>query len=158
MERKLGAPVATVFALLTDPKWLQARCLALGELSASCKARKSAGDVVVTMRRRVHRDLNALIAKVLNPDSDIEIEERWIAADGGYTGSYTLQIVGKPVTVTAEFALQPQGKGSVYRIQHSAEVRVPLVGGVVEKFVIGQSEQACADELDYLVENLKARK
>jgi len=158
MEKKLSAPVATVFGLLTDPKWLEARCLALGELSASCKARKSAGGVTVTMQRRVHRDLNALIAKVLNPDSDIELEERWAPADSGYTGSYTLQVVGKPVTVTAEFALTPQGKGCVYRIQHSAKVRVPLLGGAVEKFVVGQSEQACADELDYLADSLKSRK
>ena len=116
MEGTLSAPVATVFGLLTVPKWLEARCLAVGELSASCKARKSAGGVTVTMRRRVLRDL------------------------------------------TAEFALTPQGKGCVYRIQHSAKVRVPLLGGVVEKFVVGQSEQACADELDYLVERLKSRK
>jgi len=27
---------------------------------------------------------------------------------------------------------------------------VPLIGGVVEKFILGQTEQGCADELDYL--------
>ena len=33
MEKKFNAPVDKVFGLLTDPKWLEARCLALGELS-----------------------------------------------------------------------------------------------------------------------------
>ena len=42
MEKKFTAPVDKVFGLLTDSKWLEARCLALGELSASCKTKKAA--------------------------------------------------------------------------------------------------------------------
>ena len=49
MEQKYGAPPDKVFALLTDPKWLEACSLALGELSASGKARKSGGTVALTM-------------------------------------------------------------------------------------------------------------
>jgi len=158
MEKKFTAPVDKVFGLLTDPKWLEARCLAMGELSASCKTKKAAGGVTVTMKRRVHRDLNAVIAKVLNPDSDIELEEHWSVDKDKRSGSFTLQIVGKPITVTADFEVAPEGKGCVYRIQHQAKVRVPFIGGVVEKFVIGQTEQGCADELDYLADYLKKNK
>ena len=155
MEKKFTAPVDKVFGLLTDPKWLEARSLALGELSASCKTKKAAGGATVTMKRRLHRELNAVISKVLNPESDIELEERWLVDKDKRTGTFTLQIVGKPITVTAEFELVPEGKGCVYRIQHQAKVRVPIIGGVVEKFVIGQTEQGCADELDYLADYLK---
>jgi hypothetical protein len=35
MEHKYNASADTVFGLLTDPKWLENRSLALGELSAS---------------------------------------------------------------------------------------------------------------------------
>ncbi|HEY5283258.1 MAG TPA: DUF2505 domain-containing protein [Polyangia bacterium] len=158
MERKFNASVDKVFTLLTDPKWLETRCLALGELSASVKTRKAAAGPTVTMKRRVHRELNAIIAKVLNPDSDIELEEKWTVAKDHCAGSFTLQIIGKPITVTAEFEIAPQGKGCVYRIQHHAKVKVPFIGGVVEKFVIGQTEQGCADELDYLADHLKQNK
>ena len=158
MEMKLNAPLDKVFGLLTDPKWLEARSLALGELSASCKTKKTAGSATVTMKRRVRRELNAVISKVLNPESDVELVEQWTVGKDRRNGTFTLQIVGKPVTVTAEFELAPDGKGCVYRIQHDAKVRVPLIGGVVAKFVLGQAEQGCADELDYLANYLKKNK
>lgn len=41
MEHKFNASVDKVFGLITDPKWLETRCPALGELSANCKAKKS---------------------------------------------------------------------------------------------------------------------
>ena len=66
------------------------------------------------MKRRLRRELNAVISKVLNPESDIELEERWLIDKDKRTGTFTLQIVGKPITVTAEFELVPDGKGCVY--------------------------------------------
>ena len=157
MERKLSATIDKVFGRLTDPKWLQARSLALGELSAKCST-STKGGLTITMHRRVHRELPALVAKVLNPDSDIELVEQWSETAAGYAGSFELQVSGKPIKVTADFELLAAGKGCVYRIQHKAKVSVPLIGGVIEKFVLGQTEQGCADELDYLVEYLKKNK
>jgi hypothetical protein len=156
MEKKFSAPADQVFQKLTDPKWLSARCLALGELSADVKARKTGG-IVLTSKRRVRRELNPMISKVLNPETDLEFDEHWTVDGERRHGHYTMQIVGKPVTVTAEFELVPQGKGCVYRIEHKAKVRVPIIGGVVEKFVLEQTRQGCADELDYLADDLKKR-
>ena len=61
MEQKYNAPIEKIFALLTDPKWLEARSLALGELSAEVKAKKSGGGVTLTMKRRVKRELPGLL-------------------------------------------------------------------------------------------------
>ncbi len=158
MEQKYAAPVDKVFVLLTDPKWLEARCLALGELAAKVKAKKSGKGVTLSMTRRVKRDLPALIAKVLPSESDLQFEETWTPATGGYTGTLAMQIAGQPVTMTAEFSLQPDGKGCVYRIVHRTKCSIPLVGGTVAKFAQGQIEQGCADEFGYLVDYLKQRK
>lgn len=158
MEHKFNASLDTVFGLLTDPKWLQERSLALGELSATCKAKKSNAGLNITMQRRVHRDMNAIVAKVINPDSDIEIVEMWSGDGKSRTATYTLTIVGKPIVVTANIELEVSGKGCVYRIQHAARVKVPLIGGVIEKFVMGETEKGCADELAYLTAYLKTHK
>lgn len=159
MEHKYNAPVDKVFALLTDPKWLEARCLALGELSASVKAKKSGGKVTLTMKRRVRRDLPGLVAKVLSPETDLVMEEAWSAAtDEGRTGTLAMEAVGQPVKMSAEFELVPTGKGCVYRIEHKCKCSVPLVGGAVEKFALGQIEKGCADELAYLAEYLRKHK
>jgi len=92
VEQKLAGSVDKVYALLTDPKWIEARCLALGELSASCKVKKTP-TMVVTMKRRVRRELNAVISRVLNPESDIELEERWAAEGKGHKGR---SLLGRP--------------------------------------------------------------
>ena len=76
MQAKLAAPVDKVFGLLTDPKWLEARSLALGEPTASRATRKTAGRSTVTMKRRVRRELNAVISKVRNPENDGELVEQ----------------------------------------------------------------------------------
>lgn len=159
MEQKYNAPVDKVFALLTDAKWLETRCAALGELSVSVKAKKSGGKVMLTMKRRVKRDLPALVAKVMSPEAELVFEEIWSSeADGGRTGTLTMQAIGQPVTMSAAFELFPAAKGCVYRIKHECKSSVPLVGGAVAKFALGQVEAGCADEFDYLVEYLEKSK
>jgi hypothetical protein len=66
--------------------------------------------------------------------------------------------VGQPVKMAAEFELCPTAKGCVYRITHQCKCSVPLIGGVVEKFALGQVEAGCAAEFDYLVDCLKQNK
>ena len=159
MEQKYSAPVDKVFALLTDPKWLEARCLALGELSASVKAKKAGKGVALTMKRRVKRELPGLVAKVIPPEADLVFEGTWGAEeDGTRSGALSMTAAGQPITMTAEFELAPAGKGSVYRITHVCKCSVPLVGGAVAKFAQGQVEAGCADEFAYLVDYLKKHK
>jgi len=160
MEQKYSAPPDKVFSLLTDPKWLEARSLALGELSAKVKAKKSGGGVALAMKRRVKRAMPGLVAKVLSPEADLVFEEVWSAPDddGRRSGTLSMDAVGQPVEMTATFELAPSGKGCVYRITHKCKSSVPLIGGAVEKFALGQIESGCADEFAYLVEYLKRRK
>lgn len=159
MEQKYAATVDKVFALLTDPKWLEARGQALGELSTQVKAKKSAGGVTLSMKRRVRRDLPSLVAKVLSPESDLVFEETWTAAtEAGRSGTLTMEAIGQPVKMSAKFELAPAGKGCIYRITHTCKSSVPFIGGAVEKFALGQVESGCADELAYLAEFLKTHK
>ena len=74
------------------------------------------------------------------------------------TATYTLTIIGKPITVTADIELEAAGKACIYRIKHKARVKVPLIGGVIEKFMIGETEKGCAEELTYLADFLKKNK
>ncbi len=158
MEQKYAAPIDKVFALLTDPKWLEARCLALGELSAKVKAKKSAKGVSLAMTRHVKRDLPSLIAKVMPSESDLQFDETWTKDGEGYSGTLAMDVVGQPLKMTAEFSLQPSGKGCVYSIEHKTKCSIPLVGGTVAKFAQGQIETGCADEFAYLVKFLKTNK
>lgn len=155
MEQKYAAPIDEVYALLTDAKWLEARCLALGELAAKVKVKKTAKGATLSMDRRVKRDLPALVAKVLSPEAELLFEETWSKDGDGYLGELSMDIKGQPVTMTAEFSLQPAGKGCVYRIQHLARCGIPLIGGPIAKYAQGEIEHGCAGEFAYLVKHLK---
>jgi len=156
MEQKYDAPLERVLALLTDPKWLETRCLALGELAASAQTRTAGGKVFVTMKRRVRRELPRAVAKVMPPESDLVFEQIWSPEEnGGRSGTLVMNVVDRPVRMTAEFALTPSGKGCVYRIKHKCKCSMPLIGGAVERFTLGEVEAGCAREFEYLVEYLK---
>jgi hypothetical protein len=156
MEQKFNVPAAVVLELLTNAKWLEARCLAMGELSASVKAKKKAGQIHVTMKRRLRRDLPGVLAKVLSPESDLVMEEVWTLEEGGEaSGTMDVEIVGQPVRLNADFELLQSGKGCIYRITHRAKASVRLVGGTIERFATKQTEEACALELKYLADYLK---
>lgn len=108
------------------------------------------------MKRHVKRELPALVAKVLSDESDLQFEETWTADGDGYIGKMTMDIVGQPVKMTADFSLQPSGKGCIYQIQHTVKSSIPLLGGTVAKFAQGQIEEGCAGEFRYLVKALKS--
>ena len=157
MQVKFNAPLDSVYAALTDPKFLEERCLELGELSANCKVRKLAHGHAVTMKREVKRELPSFLSKLFNPVQTIVIEERWSDDEDGKTATYKLEVTGQPVEVTADIALRPAGKGCVYEIEHRCKARFPLIGGQIERFVLGQTEAGCKDELEYLVAALKKK-
>lgn len=150
MEHTFTAPVDKVYALLTDAKWLEARCLAMGELSAQVKVKKAAKSLTVTMQRRVHRDLPALVAKVMSSDSDLQFREEWCREGDGYAADWSMDIAGQPVKSTGRISLQPSGKGCRYAITHNTQCSIPFVGGAVAKFAQGQIEVATQQEFDYL--------
>jgi len=156
MEQKFNASAATVLGLLTNAKWLEERCLALGEISASVKVKKKGGQIHITMQRRLRRELPGVLARVLSPESDLVMQEVWTLAEGGEaSGSMDVEIVGQPVRLGADFALVQSGKGCIYRITHNAKSSVPLVSGAIERFAKKQTEEACAQEWKYLADHLK---
>ena len=156
MERKLSASVDDVFARLTDPAWLEARSKALGELSAKVTVKKAAKKLTLTMKRRVRRELPALLASVMPSESDILFTETW-ASDGagGWDGELDMQIPGQPVSLSAEFTLAASGKGCVYAIEHEARCSLPFIGSAVAAVARQLVEQGCEDELDHLERSLK---
>jgi hypothetical protein len=158
VEKKFTADIASVFALLTNPRWLEQRSLDLGELAATAKVKKSAKGVHLSMQRRIRRNLPALIAKVLSTETDMTIEQGFVNGDEGYSGSLTLELAGQPVKIGGDFTLTPASKGCIYRIQHTAKCSVPLIGGTIEKFAVSEVDKGCLDELDYLANYLKKHK
>ena len=154
MKHEFNATPDQVYALLTNARWLETRSLAMGELSAKVNVKKTPHGLNVSMKRRLRRDLPALVAKVLPSESDVQFEEVWCRDGDGYTGNWTMAMVGQPVKAAAEFSLRPHGKGSCYSINHETTCSIAFVGGAVARFAQGQIETATQAEMDFLARAL----
>ena len=151
MHHEYEQDAQSVFELLTNPDFLVSRCLELGELEASCEVEEKGDDTIVSLTRTVERDLPRILAKVFDPVQAIRMTETW-EPDGpnAYKGSYIFEVVGQPVTVRATFELYPTDDGCCYVIDHSVKAKVPLIGGQVEKFILGQVTDGCLAEMEYV--------
>ena len=147
--------VESVYTLLTDPDFLVDRCLALGEMEASCEVDKKKKLTSVTLTRKREIPLPAFLSRLMEPVQTLHIAEQWQPdGEGGWSGKYTFEIEGQPVSIGAKFELYPTDLGSCYSIEHHASAKVPLIGRRIEKFIQAQAETGCTEELDYLREQL----
>lgn len=154
VEYKFECDVSSVYETLTDPQFLVDRSLALGELSAECEVTEDADVTVVELEREVSRDLPRVLAKVFDPVQIMDMTENWREDGEGYSGDWTIEVRGQPVTITAEFELMPTDTGCRYKVTHRAKAKILLVGKQVEKYILGQTADGARDELDYLSKHL----
>lgn len=144
----------TVLDALTDPEFLVDRCLALGELSAECEAEEDEQGITLNLVREIQRDMPRALAKVFGSTQVTDMTEQWWPDGDGWSGHWTMNVRGQPVTIKADFALQPQGNGCRYSVSHSAKAMIPLLGRQVEKFILSQTAGGARDELTYLQDYL----
>ncbi len=151
----VNCDVKTAFALLSDPNFLNARNQAIGELESSCVVEKQGDKTVLHITRRIARkNIPKVLTKVFKPEQTIEFVEEWRPDGNNMVGHYKSDILGMPVKVDAQLKLIETPKGCDYFIDHTAKAKIPLVGRLVEKFIISQTGGGVGAEIDYLNKQL----
>lgn len=155
MTFQISHDIETVFELLTDPDFLVERSIAIGELSADCEIEDDGETTTIKMTREVERDdLPKFIAKLFSTVQTLELTEQWQSSGDDKVGSFLLNVVGQPVTIMAKLKLTTTSDGCEYAVEHSAKAKIPLIGGKIEKFIIGQTATGVEDEVNYLIKKL----
>lgn len=93
---------------------------------------------VVTVQTVLNENLPALITQLLRGDLSVRREETWTPINNRVaTASIAALVVGAPVNVwgTAVLAPAPDTRGSRMSVQLSMQVRVPLIGGKLERLI-----------------------
>ncbi|GAA0313635.1 DUF2505 family protein [Kineococcus aurantiacus] len=131
-------PIApdAVLAVLLDPAFLRARADSPEVVDHSESVTREGEVHVVTTSRTVRTDvLPAAAAKFLGATAVVDQVERWepAAADGSHRARLTLTVRSAPVELTATSVLTAAGTGSVLTMDGTLTVRVPVLGGQVEK-------------------------
>lgn len=119
-----AAGVPEVFAMLTDPVFLRAVCLASEPLEH---------DVVVdglrTATRRV-MPTPSVVRRLAGPTMAVVDEISWGSSevDGGRDGTAHVTVEGLPAELVGTVTLRPGGRGAVLVYSGDLSVRVPVLG------------------------------
>jgi hypothetical protein len=133
-----GTP-AQVHAAFCDKQYWLARLAASGADDTALEAFRVGDDggvdVVTTQVLRAQR-LPGIVHQFHHGDLEIRRAETWTSlADEGSEASVAGSIVRAPVTLSGEARLGPVDQRALLTFRATVEVRIPLVGGKMEKFI-----------------------
>ena len=75
--------------------------------------------------------------------------------DGSYSATLDIEVVGMPVKIQGVMNIEPIEEGSTIDATTEIKVNVPLVGGMVAKFISEEISKAIEEEFDFIQEKLR---
>ncbi|HVV77242.1 MAG TPA: DUF2505 domain-containing protein [Mycobacteriales bacterium] len=145
IEHDYAADVETVYALISDPDYVERKYVALGGRDVAVdRSETDDGGCEVVTKRTITVDLPGFASKVLTPSQSPIQAETWSPpnAAGERVCNYTVEAPGTPSRIVGTHRLTPTASGCHHTIDIDAKVNIPLIGGKIEKFA---AEQGRAD-------------
>lgn len=136
LEHHYDADVETVYALITDPAFMERKYVAVGGKDVAIDKTDTDGGCELVTRRTLTVDLPGFAKRVVQPTNTAVQHENWAAtdADGRRVCTYHVEIQGMPSSIVGTVVLAPDGSGTSQVIDADVKVSIPLVGGKLEKF------------------------
>jgi len=148
VEQRFDAPVATVLATYTDPAFYE-RLVGLSKVGEPqvVEYRTDAQQVVMRVHYRFTADLPSAALAVIDADKLTWIEESTYDLAAATCRSKLLpDHYPDRLTASATSAFTAAGAGTVRRIDGDLRVRMPLVGGKVERAIVSGLQDHLGDE------------
>ncbi|KMO82209.1 DUF2505 domain-containing protein [Mycolicibacterium chlorophenolicum] len=134
-----SAGVADVVAAFSAQEYWLARLAAYGgdSMTLDSLVVDDDGGIVVRTTQDLRQEmLPGAIGRLLPGDTAITRTESWRpATDGQVHGEFTIAARGVPSSGAGTMVLQPVPAGSRLRVRGSLEVRIPIMGGRIERYV-----------------------
>jgi hypothetical protein len=143
-DLSVDAPVGVgdILSAFADDEYWRARLAAFESGTATLEDLTVEPDGAVTVQlavRLLADRLPAVVTKFAGGDLAMARTERWSWIDGEQaSGAIEVAVPRAPVTAHGEVLLTPLPTGSQLRFSTTVDVRVPLVGGLIENFIIGR--------------------
>ena len=124
-----AADVPTVFAMLTDPVFLRAACLATDPLEHTVVV-----DGRITRTRRV-MPTPSVVARLVGSRMAVIDQISWLADRGTGTrdGEALITVEGLPAKLVGTVRLEPGGRGTLVDYDGELSVDIPLLGPTLAK-------------------------
>ena len=97
------------------------------------------GTVMVQTTQDMRNDaMPGFIAKAIPGDLRVIRQETWRVADAELHADVAMRTTGAPISGVATAVVSPTTDGSVLRFAGTVQVKVPLIGGQIEKYISSQ--------------------
>jgi hypothetical protein len=153
IKARYPAPAAVVLKMFTDPKFHTDKLERLGFKYKVLEQKTAGGDFTIRIERKVPMDAPGIIRKFVPVETTVVNEESWNVA--ARTGRVKVMPQGMPIECSCTVAAKDEGKGCVIVYDWEVNARVPLVGGALERFVVGDMDKRVGDETRAGVEMVK---
>lgn len=137
-----GDPL-TVFAMLRDPEYVQAKCDATGSLETTAEVSEASdGTVTIVSTRVLPAQVPDVARKFVGDTISATETQVWSAAapDGSRTATVEVEFSG-PLGFTGTLSLRPAGQGTEVVTEGKFKASVPFVGGTIESEAAKQTER-----------------
>lgn len=143
--------VEPLFALLTDPDFLRRRAEALGEKNIVIQVDRDGTRLKIRVSRDIERSLPGFMKKIFNPTNHLVDVQTWDTLGVEKKSEWSVEIAGqKRIELRGRLTLIPAGDGCDYVQAFSVNVAIPLVGGRIEKYIIGETEATMRQQIEAL--------
>jgi uncharacterized protein YndB with AHSA1/START domain len=122
-----------VFAMLSDPAFRERVAEAQGVVSVDVRLTATGdGFTLVSDQVQNTEGLPAIAKKITGDTTRAVVTEEWASRT---QGSIAITAPGKPTSAKGTVTLAPDGAGTVEVVELDVRVKVPLVGGKLEKLM-----------------------
>lgn len=147
----LSHPVDRALAVLTDPDYLRRRHEADREKNIVIEVDHAEG-LVIHIQHDVERSMPGFMKKVFSPVNHLMDVQRWNLRGPEKTCDWTVEIGGqKRIDLRGRVSLTAAAQGGCdYAETFAVTVAIPLIGGRVEKYILGETETLIRARVEFL--------
>lgn len=159
VRHRYDRSVDDVFRLVTDLDFLKRRAEAAGEKNVVVRVDRDGSRMVIRIERDLERKMPGFMKKVFSPTNHLVDVQVWDTASAVKTSDWTVELAGqKRVAIRGRLSLAPGSAGGCdYTEAFGVTVSIPLIGGRVEKYVLGETESSIRQQLVFTGKELAAR-
>lgn len=151
VRHHFSADVERMFALVTDPDFLRRRAEALGEKEIAVTVDRASGQLAIEIKREVEQNMPSFMKKLFAPRQTLIDHQTWKSEGGAHISDWTVQVGdGKRIQLRGRLTLAPAaGGGCDYTEAFTATASIPLIGGRIEKYVLGETEASIRKQIEF---------
>ncbi len=142
-RQSFEADPVSVFTMLRDPEYVQAKCAATGSLETTAEVSEAGdGSVTIVSTRVLPAEVPDVARKFVGETISATETQVWspAAADGSRTAKVEVDFSG-PLGFTGTLSLHPAGHGTEVVTEGKFKASVPFVGGTIESEAAKQTER-----------------